>query len=42
LLGGDLGYDKDGRLKEKRFADKEFHQIIKRRQHLSLLTKIKK
>ena len=42
LLGGDLGYDKDGQLKEKRFANKEFHRIIKRRRHLSLLEGVKK
>jgi hypothetical protein len=42
LLGGDLGYDEDGRLKEKRIADKEFHRVIKRRRHLSLLAGIKK
>ena len=42
LLGGDLGYDKNGQLKERRFADKEFHRVIKRRRHLSLLEGIKK
>ena len=42
LLGGDLGYDENGRLKEKRFADKEFHRVIKRRRHLSLLEGVKK
>ncbi len=42
LLGGDLGYDQNGRLKEKRLADKEFHRIIKRRRHLSLLEGTKK
>ncbi|MCD6430992.1 MAG: hypothetical protein J7L57_07220 [Deltaproteobacteria bacterium] len=42
LLGGDLGYNEDGQLKEKRFADKEFHRIINHRRHLSLLEEIKK
>lgn len=42
LLGGDLDYDEDGRLKEKRFANKEFHRVIKRRRHFCLLGEIKK
>ncbi|RLB66329.1 MAG: hypothetical protein DRH03_12355 [Deltaproteobacteria bacterium] len=42
LLGGDLGYNEQGKLKEKRFADKEFHRIIKLRRHLSLLDGVKK
>ena len=42
LLGGDLGYDQEGHFKEKRFADKEFHRIIKLRRHLNLLTETKK
>ncbi len=42
LLGGDLGYDENGHLKEKRFADKEFHRVIKLRRHLSLFTETKK
>ena len=42
LLGGDLGYNEDGQLKEKRLADKEFHRIIKLRRHLSLFTETKK
>ncbi|MBN2808894.1 MAG: hypothetical protein JXR80_05310 [Deltaproteobacteria bacterium] len=42
LLGGDFGYDEAGRLQEKRFAQKEFHRVIKRRRHLSLAESVKK
>lgn len=42
LLGGDLGYNEMGELKEKRFADREFHRFIKRRRHLNLLSGTKK
>jgi hypothetical protein len=42
LLGGDLGYDDKGQLKEKRFADREFHRFIKRRLHLNLTSGTKK
>ncbi|MCD6292544.1 MAG: hypothetical protein J7M09_03690 [Deltaproteobacteria bacterium] len=42
LLGGDLGFGKDGQLKERRFADREFHRVINRRRHLSLLEKTNK
>ena len=42
LLGGDLGYNEKGQLMEKRFANREFHRVIKRRKHLNLLTGNKK
>ncbi len=42
LLGGDLGFNEKGQLKEKRFADREFHRFIKRRRHLNLISETKK
>ncbi len=42
LLGGDLGYDDKGELREKRFANREFHRFIKRRLHLNLISGGKK
>jgi hypothetical protein len=42
LLGGDLGYNENGKLQERRLADREFHRFIKRRRHLNILSETKK
>lgn len=42
MLGGDLGRDEDGRLREKRFAGNELRGVIQRRHHLSFFEEVKK
>ncbi|RLB69231.1 MAG: hypothetical protein DRH04_05580 [Deltaproteobacteria bacterium] len=42
LLGGDLGRDDQGRLRERRFAGNELRGVIQRRKHLSFFDKKKK
>ena len=42
MLGGDLGCDEDGRLREKRLAGNELRGVIQRRKHLSFFEEKKK
>ncbi|HHD64134.1 MAG TPA: hypothetical protein ENK96_07220 [Desulfobulbaceae bacterium] len=42
MLGGDLGYDEKGCLREKRLAGNELRGVIQRRKHLSFFEEVKK
>jgi len=42
MLGGDLGRDEEGRLREKRLAGNELRGVIQRRHHLSFFEEVKK
>lgn len=42
MLGGDLGRDEEGRLRERRFAGNELRGVIQRRKHLSFFEEKKK